>query len=74
MKTIQKIVGNRQLLNEVLGGFRLQGTNFTAWCRENGIKEPNARKYLLGHNPNGKKANEWRQKIIEAAQQPIKTN
>jgi hypothetical protein len=61
-----ELTGSRELLNEVVGRFRIHGTNLTKWCKENGIKEPNARVYLLGER-NGPKAKEWRQRIVNAA-------
>jgi len=69
----KEIIGSRQLLNEVVGRFRIKGTNLTQWCKKNGIKEPNARIYLQGDR-NGPKAKEWRRRIVEAARQPMKTN
>jgi len=64
----EELMGDRTLLNEVVGRFRIQGTNLTRWCRENGIKEPNARTYLLGKR-NGRVAKAWRQRIVRAARQ-----
>ena len=53
------------LLNQVKGAFIAHGMTLTEWCNNNGILYPNARQYLLGSR-NGKKAKEWRQRIIEA--------
>lgn len=68
--TVNNEIGSRQLLNEVSGRFRMRGTTLAHWSRENGILYQNARAYLLGKR-NGKKAREWRQRIIEAARQSI---
>jgi hypothetical protein len=56
------------LLNQVKGAFIAHGTTLTEWCNNNGIRYQNARQYLLGLR-NGRKAQEWRQRIVEAAQQ-----
>ena len=54
------------LLNQVKGAFISRGTTLTEWCNNNGILYQNARQYLLGLR-NGKKAREWRGRIVEAA-------
>jgi hypothetical protein len=62
-----ELMGNRQLLNEVMGLFKMKGTTLNQWCNANGIAMSNARIYLLGKS-NGPKAREWRQRIVEAAE------
>lgn len=56
------------LLNQVRGAFIARGMTLTEWCNDNGILYQNARQYLLGLR-NGKKAKEWRRRIVEAARQ-----
>jgi hypothetical protein len=56
----------RQLLNEVTGLFRQQGTTLAEWAEQNGLRKQNARAYLLGER-DGEKAREWRAKILTAA-------
>ncbi|TGO02076.1 hypothetical protein PN36_31035 [Candidatus Thiomargarita nelsonii] len=63
-----ELIGNRQLLNEVIGRFRMRGMTLMDWCRENGLMHQNARVYLLGER-NGKVAREWRRRIVDAARQ-----
>ena len=58
----------RELLNKVKGLMIIRGSNLHKWCAENGIAYPNAYAYLMGHR-NGKKAKEWRHRIVEAARQ-----
>jgi hypothetical protein len=44
------------LLTAVRAGFIYQGTNFSAWCRRNGVNRRNAAMALLGgwRGPKGK--------------------
>ena len=70
MNNEMNIVTGKQLLNEVSGKFRIQGTTLAHWSRENGILYQNARAYLLGER-NGRKARQWRQRIVDAARQKI---
>lgn len=39
----------------VMGGLRANGTNFSVWCRENGVSETAARQATFGQSrgPNG---------------------
>ncbi len=54
------------LLNQVQGLLMFQGDNLAKWSERHGLRRQNARQYLLGLR-NGKKAREWRQRIVEAA-------
>jgi hypothetical protein len=67
-----EIKPGRELLNKVKGLMIIRGSNLYKWCAENGIAYPNAYAYLMGHR-NGKKAKEWRYRMVEAAQQTGKT-
>lgn len=65
-----EITTGRQLLNEVMGRFRMKGTSLNAWCSKNGLKQPTAHAYLLGQR-NSKRAKYWRRRIVEEARQRI---
>ena len=52
--------------NHIRAGFVAQGTTMAAWCRENGVQAPNARKALLG-SWKGPKADALVAKLIEAS-------
>ena len=68
-----EIKPGRELLNKVKGLMIIRGSNLYKWCAENGIAYPNAYAYLLGLR-NGKKAKEWRRRIVEAARQNGRTH
>lgn len=51
---------------EIRIGFISQGTSLHAFCKENGIHRPNARKAYSG-KWNGKKAQELRERLAKAA-------
>jgi len=55
-----------ELLNQVQGLFAFQGDSLSGWSQRNGLSRQNARQYLLGLR-DGKKARQWRQRIMEAA-------
>ena len=55
-----------QLWQEIRIGFISQGTSLNAFCKENGIHRPNAKK-AFGGNWNGKKAQELRNRLLEAS-------
>jgi hypothetical protein len=57
---------DKKILNEILGGFRIQGTTLSDWCKENGLLKQSAYKAIHG-KWNGKKGLEWKKRIIEAA-------
>ena len=73
MNIEMNIIAGRQLLNEVSGRFRIQGTTLAHWSRANGILYQNARAYLLGER-DGRKARQWRLRIVEAARQACRTH
>jgi len=56
----------RQLNTLVIAGFMAQGTNFSVWCRANGLRPENGRKCLSG-TWCGPKALEWKRRIVTAA-------
>jgi hypothetical protein len=66
-----ELIGNRQLLNEVCGLFKIKGTSLHHWCNKNGIAHQNARAYIRGLR-NGPIAKEWRRRIVEEARRPMK--
>ena len=48
IKSLYELPGSKELLLEVRGRFIQRGETLSAWCEENGISLPNARKYLRG--------------------------
>lgn len=66
LKLVDKL--GEKLLSQVQGLFTFQGDSLARWSERHGLRRQNARQYLLGLR-NGKKAHEWRQRIVEAAQQ-----
>lgn len=66
IKSLYELPGSKELLWEVRGRFIQRGESLTAWCKENGIKQPNAYKYLRGDR-DGVIARYWRQRIVAAA-------
>ena len=55
-----------QQWQEIRIGFISQGTSLHAFCKENGIHRPNAKK-AFGGDWNGKKAIALRNRLIEAS-------
>lgn len=66
IKSLYELPGSKELLLEVRGRFIQRGETLSAWCEENGISLPNARKYLRGDR-DGVIARHWRQRIVSAA-------
>ncbi|REF69738.1 hypothetical protein E3U25_18300 [Paracoccus versutus] len=50
----------------VIGGLRANGTNFSAWCRENGVIETVARQATFGQS-RGENGQDILARLIEAA-------
>lgn len=57
---------SKALVRDVRAGFIRQGSTFTAWCRENGLRPGNARQALLG-SWDGPKGQALRRRIVRAA-------
>lgn len=58
-------IGTR-LMQEVRAGFILQGTSYTAWCRQQGI-DPSLVRQAIYSTWAGPKGLQWRAKVLRAA-------
>jgi len=61
------------LYNRVRAGFILQGSNLSAWCKEQGLHPTNAKACLVGMW-GGPKGTELRERILRDAKIPPRTD
>ncbi len=66
MQSIHDLGDVRHKLNSVRAGFVAQGTSLHAWCRENGIDTPTARRAINGQSK-GPKAAALAERLLLAA-------
>ena len=67
MTKVQSIPPGKELNAAVRAAFIVQGTTLAEWAEAHGLKKQNAYRCLMGLS-NGRKAREWRERLIAAAQ------
>jgi hypothetical protein len=65
-KGIKEFIPGESLYLAVRGGFIIQGTTFTKWCKQNSIHPTSARLALLG-GWSGPKGKELRARLVNAS-------